>query len=154
MIRNYPMQGCLLERATSDAASRCRLPSLTVPDCEHPVDGRNALIPLRKRKLRINAVLKHLTLAAALGLSMIHSLAELVAFSTPVKDSPTRHQDKTESEPDYKINHCFNIGNRDGYTDHKKTERREHHPKCLSSEASESYMSGYEEGFGGYAATV
>src|SRR5216683_4449679 len=97
----------------------------------------------------MNAVLKYVTLVAALALSTIHSPAESVAFSTQVKDSPTRHQDKTESEPDYKINHCFNIGNRDGYRDHKKNERREHHPKCLSSEAFESYMSGYQEGFGG-----
>jgi hypothetical protein len=86
-----------------------RIISLAVPDYFHPLDGRYAFISAKKAKTTHECSVKHGTRGTALALSMIHSPAEPVAFSTPEADSPTRHQDKTESGPDYKINYCFDI---------------------------------------------
>jgi hypothetical protein len=76
-----------------------------------------------------------LTLALS---SYVHALAE---------DSTMTREDL---ETTYKINHCFNVGNRYGYSDHKKNERREHNSKCLIADESQAYISGYQEGFNGH----
>jgi hypothetical protein len=107
---------------------------LAVPDCEHPLDGRNTPFSVQEVKT-----------ANESGAQICNSCCR----ADLINDTFICHLDKTESEPGYKINHCFDIGNRDRYKDHKKNERREYHRKCLSSEAFESYMLGYQEGFGG-----
>src|SRR6266851_9188521 len=125
--------GCLTtSRSKMTFSSFCpkntkRRVSLLVPDCEHPLDGRNTRISVKEEKTANECGAKTCNSSCCARLIDDPFTCGVGAFSTQVKDSPTRHQDKTESEPDYKINHCFNIGNRDGYRDDKKNERREHH---------------------------
>jgi hypothetical protein len=94
----------------------------------------------------MNLVLAHLTLIATLSSSGILLPAQSYAVHTLAEESTMTREDL---ESVYKINHCFNIGNRDGYSDHKKNESREHHQKCLGSDESQAYLSGYQEGFVG-----
>src|ERR1700733_1664376 len=93
--------------------------------------------------------LTHISLAVSLALFITLSPIECFALCSQVENSATKPQERTELEPNYKVNHCFNMGNEDGYRDHKNNKRRQHDSNCRSSDQAEGYASGYEEGFGG-----
>ncbi len=97
----------------------------------------------------MNIGLKTLTLGAALAYAAIISCpAKATAFSHLVADHD-KDRVRAEQEPNYTVNHCFNLGNRDGYRDHRKHQRSEHNDKCLDKAARQAYELGYEKGFKG-----
>jgi hypothetical protein len=98
----------------------------------------------------MNIGLKTFTLGAALACAAIISFpAKAITFSNLVVDQKDKDRVRAEREPNYIVNHCFNLGNRDGYQDHRKRERSEHNDKCLNEEARQAYEGGYRQGFKG-----
>jgi hypothetical protein len=98
----------------------------------------------------MNIGLKTFTLGAALACAAIISCpAKAITFFNLVADQKDRDRVSTEREPNYTANHCFNLGNRDGYRDHRKGHRSEHHDNCLNEEARQAYELGYKKGFDG-----
>ena len=64
----------------------------------------------------MNIGLKTLTLGAALaGAAIISCPAKAITFSNLVADQKDKDRVSTDREPNYTANHCFNLGNRDGY---------------------------------------
>jgi hypothetical protein len=98
----------------------------------------------------MNTGLKALTLGAALACAAIISCpAKAITFSKMVADQKDEDRVSAEPEPNYTVNHCFNIGNRDGYRDHRKSRHSEHNNKCLDEEGRHAYELGYRKGFKG-----
>lgn len=62
--------------------------------------------------------------------------------------------DTPEEQQTYRINHCFNEGNRDGYRDRRKQQRRSPNQKCSDLEARQAEDAGYQLGLKGNAATA
>jgi hypothetical protein len=95
----------------------------------------------------MNIGLKTFTLGAALACAAIISCpAKAITFSNLVADLVADQEDeaklRAERDPNYTVNHCLNLGNRDGYRQHS-----EHHNKCLHEEACQCYALGYRQGF-------
>jgi hypothetical protein len=96
----------------------------------------------------MNIGLKTLTLGAALACAAIISCSAMAtACSHLVADQ--KDGARAEQELNYTVNHCFNTGNRDGYRDHRKRQRSEHHDMCLDEETRQAYELGYRKGFKG-----
>lgn len=57
--------------------------------------------------------------------------------------------DTPEEQQTYRINHCFNEGNRDGYRDRRKQQRRSPNQKCSDLEARQAEDAGYQLGLRG-----
>ena len=99
----------------------------------------------------MNIRLKTLTLGAALACAAIISCpVRAITFSNLVADQEDKDRVRAEQEPNYTVNHCFNLGNRDGYRDHRKRQRSEPHDMCLDEEARQAYELGYRKGFKGH----
>ena len=58
-----------------------------------------------------------------------------------------KSREQAESSPDLKVNHCFNLGNRDGVADHKQSPHSIHESECATDGASDAYRIGYNQGF-------
>jgi len=98
----------------------------------------------------MNMGLKTFTLGAALACAAVISCpAKAITFSNLVADQKDEDQLRAERDPDYTVNHCFNLGNRDGYRDRRKRQHSEHHNRCLDEEARQAYALGYRQGFNG-----
>ena len=96
----------------------------------------------------MNMGLKTFRLGATLACAAITSCpAQSMTFSNLIADQ--KDKDRVRAEPNYTVNHCFNLGNRDGYRDHRKRQLSEHHDKCLDEEARQAYELGYRQGFKG-----
>jgi len=99
----------------------------------------------------MNIGLKTLTLGAALAfVAIISSPLRAITFSNLVADQEYKERVTAEQEPNYTVNHCYNLGNRDGYRDHRKRQPSEYHDKCLAEEARQAYELGYRQGFKGH----
>lgn len=97
----------------------------------------------------MNIGLKTFVLGALACAAIISCPAKSITFSHLVADQKDKDRVRAEREPNYAVNHCFNLGNRDGYRDHRKRQRSEHHDKCLDEETRQAYELGYRQGFKG-----
>jgi hypothetical protein len=89
-------------------------------------------------------------LSAALGsVAVILLGGESIALSAADGEKQIEDRVLATPEPNYSLNRCFNRGNWDGFRDHKRKQRREHHSLCASQEAQQSYDLGYQQGFAG-----
>jgi hypothetical protein len=96
----------------------------------------------------MNMWFKTFMLGATLACAAIISCpAKSITFSNLIADQ--KDKDRVRAEPNYAVNHCFNLGNRDGYRDHRNRQRNEHHDNCLDEEARHAYELGYRQGFKG-----
>ena len=68
--------------------------------------------------------------------------SEYIAGSSELTASA--HDVKTE--PGHVKNHCFNLGNEDGYHDRKGPHRQDRHRICATAEAGQDYSVGYRLG--------
>lgn len=58
--------------------------------------------------------------------------------------------DTPDEQQAYRINHCFNEGNREGYRDRKRQQSRPYTKKCSDREAHQAYDIGHQLGFNGH----
>ena len=89
-------------------------------------------------------------LSAALGAGAVLSfVGEAIAFPVPGVAKPIGDRVGTPPEPNYALNHCFNLGNSDGFGDYVRKQRRERHHQSCNQGAHQAYELGYQEGFAG-----
>ena len=98
----------------------------------------------------MNIGFKTFTMAVALACTIVISCpAKAITFSNLAADQKDQDQLRAEQDPNYTLNHCFNLGNRDGYRDYRTRKRSGHHDMCLGEESRQAYELGYRKGFKG-----
>ena len=61
----------------------------------------------------------------------------------------SRDRSQKQQKPDYEKNHFYNLGNREGYRDHKKKEHTERNREFSNDDDRRAYEDGYEKGWEG-----
>lgn len=98
----------------------------------------------------MRSTMKHLAARAALAFAiMLSPFAQVIAGSCSSEASGGDSLDTPEEQHAYHVNHCFNIGNRDGYRDRKEKKSRIPDKKCKDVEARQAQEIGYQLGLEG-----
>lgn len=90
---------------------------------------------------------------ATLGVVLVLSATMVIAShaKTPsVAENPgPGDRSQTKQKSNYEKNHFFNLGNREGYGDHKRKQRTEHNREFPNDDDRQAYEDGYEKGWEG-----
>ena len=88
--------------------------------------------------------------SAALGAGAVSSsVGEAIALPAQGVEKPIGDRVSTAPEPNYTLNHCFNLGKWDGFRDYVRKRRRERRHPGWNQEAQQAYEVGYQQGFTG-----
>lgn len=95
----------------------------------------------------MRAPLRTLVVRAALAFAVLLSpLARVTTVASVAEDYGGNSLDTPEEQHIYHVNHCFNIGNRDGYRDRKKKKVRSPEKSCTDVEGKQALDAGYQQG--------
>jgi hypothetical protein len=98
----------------------------------------------------MQARVKLFTARLALAFTIIVSLpGRYITVSCTAEERSPNDLDSPKEKQDYRINHCFNIGNRDGYADRKRKKSRSPEEQCNDAEGKEAHDLGYQLGLRG-----
>ena len=83
--------------------------------------------------------------------SMLSPLAKVTTVASVAEDYGGNSLDTPEEQHIYHVNHCFNIGNRDGYRDRKKKKVRSPEKSCTDVEGKQALDAGTSKAYSGSA---